>query len=122
MKELVVMSVLGVALYHFYGASLFGASAATEFNSYQQVLEKLRERTVTLEEAKHGVDLLALHLCNDEGYQTSGGSSTAECNDNYVRIKAQCLSSVFEDAPAQFSQKADVVELARAYIACAGLD
>ncbi len=89
-------------------------------DSYQALLRKVEATEVTQQEVKAGSIMLAEFFCNDAEFQKSGGSSVSACMSKLNNYREICESRIFNNAPATFTTKEQVVATAKSYVACTG--
>ncbi|XQF90333.1 hypothetical protein ACOBV8_00560 [Pseudoalteromonas espejiana] len=84
-------------------------------------LAKVDTGTVTIDEIKIGANKLATFFCNDESFQTSGGSSVEACTDKYLSFKSMCEDRIFGKEKTTFTNKNEVSALSKRFVACVGI-
>jgi len=120
-KYLIIIALAGAGYYLYSHQS----TAAMTIDSYQALFKKLETTKVTLQEVKHGSNMLAEFFCNDEAFQKEVGSSVSACHSKLNNYQEMCESRIFSNGPETFENKdkdKDTIRhLAKSYTACVGI-
>ncbi|RJG51188.1 hypothetical protein [Motilimonas pumila] len=85
---------------------------------YAELIERVKVGSVSQDEVKQGVKLLAEDFCNDDEFQQTTGSNTQECLQKLASYDAMCTKRIFADAPQDYEEKQQIAQFAKRYTHC----
>lgn len=116
MKYVLLLALFVLGAY-FYAEN---QHSPKRINTYQDLLNELDGSAVSVAEVKKGANLLAQYFCSDGDFQAAGGATEETCMAKYQKLRAQCEKRIFPNGDAMFSNKAQVIKLAKRYASCVG--
>lgn len=93
----------------------------SNFETWNQVLDKVQAEGASNDDVKFGANLLAKFFCEDKYFQEEIGSTVESCNNTYLLAQKSCETLVFSNAPDLFSSKESAIEIAKEYTTCVGI-
>ncbi|WP_147378719.1 hypothetical protein [Motilimonas pumila] len=120
MKIIIFIAIIAATFYLHKNGYLF--KEEVQFSNYNELLAKVEEQPVTMEEVKKGSNMLATRLCNDEHFQETGGSSVKKCLKTYQNFKGMCEERIFTELEQLITTKDEIMRIAKRYVACVGIE